>query len=130
MTVLPLNNYRQLAEIIGNFIQENQLNENEEKRFISDFLNWANHSPRWFMKGNLANTSFTGKKTSKDKYQNAAMRIIPGGKYSGSSFQQQKEAEVHAGIIPPRLSGHKDGRNDLCPCGSGKKNKHCCGKSG
>ncbi|MFA5163077.1 MAG: preprotein translocase subunit SecA [Patescibacteria group bacterium] len=25
-------------------------------------------------------------------------------------------------------SGHKVGRNDPCPCGSGKKYKHCCGK--
>jgi preprotein translocase subunit SecA len=23
---------------------------------------------------------------------------------------------------------NKVGRNDLCPCGSGKKYKHCCGK--
>ncbi len=26
--------------------------------------------------------------------------------------------------------GGKVGRNDLCPCGSGKKYKHCCGRSG
>jgi preprotein translocase subunit SecA len=25
-------------------------------------------------------------------------------------------------------SGQKVGRNDPCPCGSGKKYKHCCGK--
>ena len=24
--------------------------------------------------------------------------------------------------------GHKVGRNDPCPCGSGKKYKHCCGR--
>ena len=24
----------------------------------------------------------------------------------------------------------KVGRNDPCPCGSGKKYKHCCGKNG
>jgi preprotein translocase subunit SecA len=24
--------------------------------------------------------------------------------------------------------GRRVGRNDLCPCGSGKKYKHCCGK--
>jgi len=24
----------------------------------------------------------------------------------------------------------KPARNDPCPCGSGKKYKHCCGKSG
>jgi SEC-C motif-containing protein len=26
-------------------------------------------------------------------------------------------------------TGPKVGRNDPCPCGSGKKYKHCCGKS-
>lgn len=28
----------------------------------------------------------------------------------------------------PIKKGKKVGRNDLCPCGSGKKNKKCCGK--
>ncbi|MBA7686499.1 Protein translocase subunit SecA [subsurface metagenome] len=27
-----------------------------------------------------------------------------------------------------RASGKKIGRNDPCPCGSGKKYKHCCGR--
>jgi preprotein translocase subunit SecA len=27
-----------------------------------------------------------------------------------------------------KVAGHKVGRNDPCPCGSGKKYKHCCGK--
>lgn len=27
-----------------------------------------------------------------------------------------------------RLEGNKIGRNELCPCGSGKKYKNCCGK--
>jgi preprotein translocase subunit SecA len=31
---------------------------------------------------------------------------------------------------PPQLPAHvrKSGRNDPCPCGSGKKFKKCCGK--
>jgi uncharacterized protein len=29
---------------------------------------------------------------------------------------------------PHRRIGPKVGRNELCPCGSGKKFKHCCGK--
>lgn len=29
----------------------------------------------------------------------------------------------------PRGTAMRVGRNDLCPCGSGKKFKHCCGKS-
>jgi preprotein translocase subunit SecA len=28
----------------------------------------------------------------------------------------------------PVRTGPKVGRNDLCPCGSGKKYKNCCGK--
>src|SRR6266436_1725604 len=30
----------------------------------------------------------------------------------------------------PRRTGPKVGRNDPCPCGSGRKYKHCCGKNG
>jgi preprotein translocase subunit SecA len=35
----------------------------------------------------------------------------------------QKQAQKK--VIPP---GKKVGRNDPCPCGSGKKYKHCCGQ--
>ena len=30
--------------------------------------------------------------------------------------------------LPAALSAVGKGRNDPCPCGSGKKYKHCCGK--
>jgi preprotein translocase subunit SecA len=30
---------------------------------------------------------------------------------------------------PVKAGGQKIGRNDPCPCGSGKKYKHCCGRS-
>jgi preprotein translocase subunit SecA len=29
---------------------------------------------------------------------------------------------------PPKAAGKKVGRNDPCPCGSGKKYKKCCGR--
>ena len=38
------------------------------------------------------------------------------------STNQQKEQ------ITPRRTGKEPGRNDPCPCGSGKKYKKCCGK--
>ena len=32
-------------------------------------------------------------------------------------------------LNPPQVvNSEKTGRNDLCPCGSGKKYKKCCGK--
>jgi preprotein translocase subunit SecA len=30
--------------------------------------------------------------------------------------------------VAARMGGKKVGRNDPCPCGSGKKFKHCCGR--
>jgi len=38
----------------------------------------------------------------------------------GDEGQQKKK--------PVRRSGEKIGRNDPCPCGSGKKYKKCCGR--
>ncbi len=41
--------------------------------------------------------------------------------------QPQPEAEEEKSTPVPVVSGPKVGRNDLCPCGSGKKYKKCCG---
>lgn len=35
---------------------------------------------------------------------------------------------LREGPAPFRKAAPKIGRNDLCPCGSGKKFKHCCGR--
>ncbi len=43
----------------------------------------------------------------------------------------QKSANDTPGVVQSKLrddSGKKVGRNDPCPCGSGKKHKKCCGK--
>jgi preprotein translocase subunit SecA len=40
----------------------------------------------------------------------------------GKKVEREVEREVGHKV------GHKVGRNDPCPCGSGKKYKHCCGK--
>jgi SEC-C motif len=39
---------------------------------------------------------------------------------------------IQAPAVPsqPKKKKTKVGRNELCPCGSGKKSKHCCGGSG
>ena len=40
------------------------------------------------------------------------------------------EAAAAMDKAKPVRSGPKVGRNDPCPCRSGKKFKHCCGKNG
>jgi preprotein translocase subunit SecA len=37
-------------------------------------------------------------------------------------------APAQAGGKKQKVGGKKIGRNDPCPCGSGKKYKHCCGR--
>ena len=39
---------------------------------------------------------------------------------------EQIKSEVNRTVVN---EGPKVGRNDLCPCGSGKKYKNCCGKN-
>ena len=40
---------------------------------------------------------------------------------------QQRAAQQSAKAAPQASAQQKVGRNDPCPCGSGKKYKHCCG---
>jgi uncharacterized protein YchJ len=41
---------------------------------------------------------------------------------------EKKIKEEKNGKIEPVVKDHEPGRNDPCPCGSGKKYKKCCGK--
>lgn len=48
-----------------------------------------------------------------------------------STFSEEKRKELYleqkkSGTV---VKGPKIGRNDPCPCGSGKKYKHCCGRN-
>jgi preprotein translocase subunit SecA len=52
----------------------------------------------------------------KKKRQQAEMRLSRGGQESAKNQQ------------PLKREGEKIGRNDPCPCGSGKKYKKCCGR--
>ncbi|MFZ3055067.1 MAG: preprotein translocase subunit SecA [Minisyncoccales bacterium] len=47
-----------------------------------------------------------------------------------ASINQRPVAQIQAVAENRNIPGAKDGvgRNDPCPCGSGKKYKHCCGK--
>lgn len=48
--------------------------------------------------------------------------------YEDLLAKEAKPQTVYAGRGSYRRSSEKIGRNDPCPCGSGKKYKYCCGK--
>ncbi|MGB2044119.1 MAG: preprotein translocase subunit SecA [Porticoccaceae bacterium] len=45
-----------------------------------------------------------------------------------AAMEKEAQSDVEAGRQPIQRTGPKVGRNDACPCGSGKKYKQCCGK--
>jgi uncharacterized protein len=44
-------------------------------------------------------------------------------------FRSQRQADVSTSMTEPQRNIPKVGRNDQCPCGSGKKYKKCCGRA-
>jgi preprotein translocase subunit SecA len=54
-----------------------------------------------------------------EQFQRRKKRELEQARMAGSGDQQQVQQIVRA--------GDKVGRNDPCPCGSGKKYKKCCG---
>ncbi|MCH3965588.1 MAG: SEC-C domain-containing protein [Clostridium sp.] len=48
-----------------------------------------------------------------------------------SIFSKEKRKSIHKSWVSSKtiINKNKIGRNDPCPCGSGKKYKNCCGKT-
>jgi hypothetical protein len=46
----------------------------------------------------------------------------------GGDFWRALEADMEAHVDPHQWKGRRIGRNDMCPCGSAKKYKHCHGR--
>jgi len=71
-------------------------------------------------------------KTDEDAYESAAREKRQAdaarGKVSGMPDKTPEANRGRGRTEPVRRSGAKIGRNDPCPCGSGKKYKNCCGK--
>ena len=52
---------------------------------------------------------------------------LPRGMGAPSPFSPRSEAPDNQAPTPIKRVAEKVGRNDPCPCGSGKKYKKCCG---
>jgi preprotein translocase subunit SecA len=54
--------------------------------------------------------------------------VPPPGQENGIPNQPEERQEVIEEKLEPVITGPKTGRNEACPCGSGKKYKKCCGQ--
>lgn len=99
---------------------------------------------RWVARGELAERGLAGIKlfgdvvhvlrTAPDRLapalQDELLRVLPD--LDLKQFHRPKRPlptpSVHTRLAPsPVRTGPKVGRNELCPCGSGRKSKRCCG---
>lgn len=88
---------------------------NEVMQVIMDYLN---HAPRWIFRGHCP--------ADIQKPLTSAPTIIPGPNMRRMGYTQEEAQRIADEAWANRT---KVGRNDPCPCGSGKKYKNCCGKN-
>ncbi|MFP6983812.1 UPF0149 family protein, partial [Xanthomonas hortorum pv. gardneri] len=62
-----------------------------------------------------------------DKRDELLQSLIAGLTHIYRYFASHRQLATH---VPLRRQGPKVGRNDQCPCGSGRKYKHCCATGG
>ncbi len=86
------------------------------------FENFLHNIPQQTM--HQSTSAFGGTSTGTDSAASA-----PGAKGAPKGSDIVSEAAAAVEKARPVRAGPKVGRNDPCPCNSGKKYKHCCGKS-
>ena len=114
--------------IITSMISHKLSSMQELQEAIELFMDYVNHCPRWFLKGYSSDETFV--LFQKDKFRKNPPRVVagPNMKAAGMDITPEMQAGID-NLFRGMPSGHTVGRNDPCPCGSGKKYKKCCGRN-
>jgi len=64
---------------------------------------------------------------SPEKREEVIVHMAAGLLQAYRYFREHRRVSASARTSKPRRNAPKVGRNDPCPCGSGKKHKKCCG---
>lgn len=95
------------GDVVSNVLELFNVDDLDFMNFITSMLkNIHNETPQWQLKGHSPNNLRTTEINEKP------VNILAMNEEKVVDFQSMK----------------KVGRNDPCPCGSGRKYKHCCGK--
>jgi uncharacterized protein len=101
---------------------------------------WIGHDDRWsfaapfaFLAGQeelIPEALLNEMHADPDVEQTLRNNIASVLKATQETFRALRKSLLERSGAIPRSSGPKVGRNDPCPCGSGKKYKRCCGAPG
>jgi len=110
-------------------------NFSEVQKTLPVVIEILNEIPYWRLRGNSSEESYN-RRMAKPRQSGQKPRITVGPNLRAmgiESFEQIQEMARRGESLPPSpgpasAANARVGRNDPCPCGSGKKYKHCCGK--
>lgn len=91
-------------------------------KLLDDYLN---NMPHWQLKGHTPMEAH-GLLSEEDKA--AKRKRQESRSYHDDDYISPKDWMANLGVTMPIIAEKKPGRNDPCPCGSGKKYKNCCGR--
>ncbi len=111
-----------ISPIIGDKLSSRQ----ELQEAVNLFMEYINQCPRWFLRGYSSQETF--ELHEKDKLRKNPPQLVagPNMKAAGMNITPDLQKKFNT-MFRDTFSDKKVGRNDPCPCGSGKKHKHCCG---
>lgn len=92
----------------------------EREKALALLADYLNNMPHWQMRGFTPNDTMNRLDIKKPS-ATRSRRPMP-------SNELPNDFPWSGGSILPFVAPKKVGRNDPCPCGSGKKYKHCCGR--
>ncbi|NMD14457.1 MAG: preprotein translocase subunit SecA, partial [Caldisericales bacterium] len=129
-----------LREGIGlrSYAQKNPVQEYQNEAFLmfQRMLNsiWED-TIKYLFRVELQADSSQQQKQTRTRTNEDDIKTAPAKSSRGDEPERQGETSRtmrpssggHTASEPIRRHGDKVGRNDPCPCGSGKKYKHCCG---
>lgn len=116
------NNTSLISQILGGKL--NSLQELQEG--MNRFMDYCNQVPRWFLKGYSPNESNRFFDFNTLLREPPKLVAGPNMKAAGMDITPEMQEELNV-MFRNNFTEEKIGRNDLCPCGSGKKYKKCCG---
>ena len=113
----------------GTYFRENVLYDYDSydymfKKGMKMLDAYLDNMPHWQLKGH---TPVETQKCLSEQYK-ASRQERQKRSYQDDGYVSPKDFCANFGVTMPIIAEKKPGRNDPCPCGSGKKYKNCCGR--
>jgi preprotein translocase subunit SecA len=117
------------TELMGNIKNEVLHNLFRSTSNLQAFENFLSTLPQFLLREHTPTSSTANGPVPGPALGGRTTRPAPAVAENGHSDGDGEGNELRLDLAPARRELPKVGRNEPCPCGSGKKFKNCCGRS-